>query len=117
MRNSPKERSKPAGAPKANGYINSLDFLQASMAGVQANIFVADTQFTILYANPKALETLRLLADEIRKAFAVEVDDIVGASIHRFHKDKRRVERILRNPAALPGYSRRRSACSPDSSH
>lgn len=30
------------------------------------------------------------------------MDDIVGASIHRFHKDKRRVERVLRNPAALP---------------
>ena len=30
------------------------------------------------------------------------MDDIVGGTIHRFHKDKRRVERILRNPAALP---------------
>src|SRR5262249_51366647 len=39
---------------------------------------------------------------EIRKAFGVEVDDIVGGSIHRFHKSKENVERILRNPKALP---------------
>src|SRR5262249_5393025 len=36
------------------------------------------------------------------KAFNVDVDDIVGGSIHRFHKNPRSVERILRNPAALP---------------
>ena len=45
---------------------------------------------------------LRGIEDEVQKAFGVAVDDIVGASIHRFHRDKRRVERILRNPAALP---------------
>jgi methyl-accepting chemotaxis protein len=89
-------------APSANGYLDSLDFLRASLSDVQANIFVADTTFNIIYANERALETLRGLEGEIRKAFGVEVEDIVGASIHRFHKDKRRVERILRNPAALP---------------
>ena len=89
-------------APSANGYLDSLDFLRASLSDVQANIFVADTTFNIIYANERALETLRGLEGEIRKAFGVEVEDIVGASIHRFHKDKRRVERILRNPTALP---------------
>src|SRR5262249_51008987 len=57
---------------------------------------------TIIFANERALATLREIADEIRKAFGVEVDQIVGGSIHRFHKDKRSVERILKNPAALP---------------
>ena len=89
-------------APSTNGYLDSLDFLRASLSDVQANIFLADTTFNIIYANERALETLRGIEDEIRKAFDVEVDDIVGATIHRFHKDKRRVERILRNPAALP---------------
>src|SRR5262245_13897918 len=42
------------------------------------------------------------MAGEIRSAFGVEVENIVGASIHRFHKDKRRIEQILRNPASLP---------------
>lgn len=89
-------------APGANGQLDSLEFVRASLASVQANVFIADPQFTIIFANERALQTLRGIEEEIRKAFGVDVDDIVGASIHRFHKDKRRVERILRNPAALP---------------
>jgi methyl-accepting chemotaxis protein len=97
-----RSRSRSAGAPRANGHLNSLEFTKAGLSGVQANIFIADANFTIIFVNDRALTTLRGIADEIRKAFDVEVDDIVGASIHRFHKDKRSVERILRNPAALP---------------
>jgi methyl-accepting chemotaxis protein len=82
--------------------MDSLDFVKASLASIQTNIFLADTNFIIIYANERALETLRTIEGEIRKAFNVEVDDIVGASIHRFHKDRRRVERILRNPTAMP---------------
>jgi methyl-accepting chemotaxis protein len=82
--------------------MESIEFLKASLASVQANIFVADPSLTIIYANEKAIETLRAIEGEIRESFDIEVDDIVGDSIHRFHKDRRRVERILRNPAALP---------------
>jgi methyl-accepting chemotaxis protein len=89
-------------APSTNGDLNSLDFLRATLASVQANIFLADREFVLIYANERAMETLRSIEGEVQKAFGVAVDDIVGASIHRFHKDKRRVERILRNPAALP---------------
>jgi methyl-accepting chemotaxis protein len=99
----PTSETRPAGpAPGSDGQLNSLDFLRASLASVQANILVADAKLNIIYANDRALETLRTIEDDIRKAFGVDVDDIVGASIHRFHKDKRRVERILRNPAGLP---------------
>jgi methyl-accepting chemotaxis protein len=82
--------------------MESLDFLRASLSSVQANIFVADPSFTIVFANDSALETLRSIEGEVRKAFGISVDDVVGGTIHRFHKDTRRVERILRNPAALP---------------
>ncbi len=82
--------------------LDSIDFLRASFSAVQANIFIADPALTLIYANDRALETLRGLADQIETAFGVDVNEIVGASIHRFHKDKRRVERILKNPAALP---------------
>ncbi len=98
----PDIRSSSAGEPSANGQLDSLEFLRASLDNVQVNVFVADARFTIIYANERALETLRGIEDEIQKAFGIEVDDIVGASIHRFHKDKRRVERILRNASALP---------------
>ncbi len=94
--------SSAAGHAASNGHLDSLDFVKASLANVQANIFLADNQLNIVYANDRALETLRAIENDIRQAFGVEVDDIVGASIHRFHKDKRRVERILRSPTALP---------------
>jgi methyl-accepting chemotaxis protein len=99
---SPEVRPAIPSGPGSNGQLDSLEFVRASLASVQTNVFLADPSFTIVYANDRALETLRNIEGEIRKAFGVEVDDIVGASIHRFHKDKRRVERILRNPASLP---------------
>jgi len=82
--------------------MDSLEFLRAAFGSLQANVFIADPKMMIVYANERALETLRGLAGEVRKAFGVEVSDIVGDSIHRFHQDSRNVERILRNPAALP---------------
>src|SRR5262249_36986589 len=72
------------------------------LESVQTNIFVADTRFNIIFANARAVQTLRGIEGEIRRVFGVGADQIVGGSIHRFHKDKEVVERILRNPAALP---------------
>jgi methyl-accepting chemotaxis protein len=97
-----KVRTAAAGKPGANGQLDSLEFVRASLASVQTNIFLADAQFTIIFANERALATLRGMEGEIQKAFKLRVDDIVGGSIHRFHKNPQGVERILRNPAALP---------------
>ncbi len=98
----PRRKTASTAVPSTNGYMESLDFLRASLSNVQANIFVADPAFTIVFANERALQTLRSIEDELRKAFGLSVDEVVGGSIHRFHKDKSRVERILKNPTALP---------------
>jgi methyl-accepting chemotaxis protein len=100
MSTAPEFRRTAAATP--DGKLDSLEFVRASLNSVQTNIFMADTRFNIIFANERALETLRGIEEEIRKAFGVGVDEIIGGSIHRFHKDKRMVERILRNPAALP---------------
>jgi methyl-accepting chemotaxis protein len=84
------------------GPLAAQEFLSAALDSIQANVFIADPSLTLIYANERALDTLRGIAGDVRKAFGVEVDEIVGASIHRFHRDKKRVERILRNPTALP---------------
>jgi methyl-accepting chemotaxis protein len=102
MSTAPDLRAAAVGAPGSNGQLDSLEFLQSTLDSVQTNIFLADTRLTIVFANERALKTLRGMEEEIRKAFKVAVDDIVGGSIHRFHKEPRGVERILRNPAALP---------------
>ncbi len=93
---------RPASVTASDGEMISLEFLKATLAAVQTNVFIADPKLKIIFANERALSTLRTIEADVRKAFGVEIDDIVGASIHRFHKDKRKVERILRNPAALP---------------
>jgi methyl-accepting chemotaxis protein len=102
MSTKPQTANVSDGAPGANGQMDSLEFVRATLSSVQTNIFIADPRFTIVYANERALNTLRSFEDEFRKSFRVEVDDVVGASIHRFHKDPRHVERILKNPSALP---------------
>ncbi|MBL8814472.1 MAG: PAS domain-containing methyl-accepting chemotaxis protein [Planctomyces sp.] len=73
-----------------------------ALEGLQANVFVANRDFKIVFVNEYAKETLKTISDEIRRAFGVEVNEILGSSIHRFHKDPSHVERILTNPAALP---------------
>ena len=113
---SPREgRSTTASQSNSSSPLDSLELVRASLESVQTNIFLADPSMNIIYANDRALETLRGLEEEIRKVFGVEVDQIVGASIHRFHKDKRRVERILRNPASA--YSSDAAPRSPTPAH
>jgi len=85
--------------------LESIEFLKATLVGIQANVFLADPNFNIVFANDQALATIRTFATEFRKVFNVEVEDIVGGSIHRFHKDKRMVEQILKNPVALPHHA------------
>jgi len=89
-------------AAKPHGQLDSAAFLGAAFDSLQTNVFIADPTLNIVYANRRALETLRGFEGEIRKAFGVGVDGIVGGSIHRFHRDPRGVERILQSPSALP---------------
>ncbi len=74
----------------------------AGLNKVQANILVADANFKLIFANQRALHTLELIKEQIYSEFGVSINEIVGGSIHRFHKDPGRIERILRNPSALP---------------
>jgi methyl-accepting chemotaxis protein len=82
--------------------LTSLDFVRAALDSLQTNVFVADSSFTIVYINDRALATLREIEDDIQKSFGVAVDEMVGQSIHKFHKDPLRIERILKSPKALP---------------
>jgi len=74
----------------------------APLDSVQTNIFIADRDFNLVYMNPKAEKTLKSIENEIFEVFGVRIDNFIGESIHRFHRDPNRVEKILRNPMALP---------------
>src|SRR5271155_3166672 len=69
MSTRPRIRPTVSRARRTNGQLDSLGFVRASLDSVQANIFMADPRFTIIFANQRALETLRGIADEIRKSF------------------------------------------------
>ena len=69
---------------------------------LEANVFVADEQFILMYANPHAIATMRTIQQDIQSVFGVSIDDIVGQSIHQFHREPQRVERILRDRGSLP---------------
>lgn len=80
---------------QASDYEISLD-CQAT------NVFIADDDLNLIYANNKSIETLKSIEAEIRDEFQVGVSELLGGSIHRFHKDPQKIEKILRNPSALP---------------
>ena len=81
---------------------DSLEGVKATMASLQANVFVADTNLNIVYINPRASETLSTIAQPIFNTFGVKIEDILNGHIHRFHRDPKRVESILRDPKAMP---------------
>ena len=97
---SPAPESTPH--PASRDPLGDAEGLRAALDCVRANIMVANTAFEICYINPAASETLRIIEPVLQKAFGVSLRDVLDGSIHRFHKDPGRVERILRSPGALP---------------
>lgn len=76
--------------------------LHACLDHVETNVFVADAELRLVYANRRALRTLESIADEIERVFKVKRDEVLGGSIHRFHRNPAAVERVLRDPSKLP---------------
>ncbi|MEZ5291498.1 MAG: methyl-accepting chemotaxis protein [Vicinamibacterales bacterium] len=89
-------------AAAATELMESAEALLGALDGLRANVLVANADLEIVYANPRSVETLKSIEPAVKQSFGVSLGEIVGGSIHRFHKDPRRIEAILRNPAALP---------------
>jgi methyl-accepting chemotaxis protein len=104
MRNSllPASRRSGASGDLAAMLAEPSNPLKATLDSMDANCFIADLNLTLVYMNRRGEETTTALAPAIRDAFGVGLRDIVGGSIHRFHKDPSRIDRILEDPAALP---------------
>ena len=79
----------------------SMD-LHKFVDSLQVNVFIADKDFNLVYINPCARKTLEAIEPEIQKTFQIGTANMLGSSIHRFHRDPEKVEAILRNPTALP---------------
>jgi len=94
-------RRKNAGSASHDLLASPL-VLRAALDSVRANVFVADRNFSLVYANRMAVETVKAIEAEIERSFNVAWDEVVGGSIHRFHKDPARIERILTDPKSFP---------------
>lgn len=57
---------------------------------------------TLVYMNRSARRTVTELSGAVRSAFGMSVEQLLGGSIHRFHEDPARVDRILADPGQLP---------------
>jgi methyl-accepting chemotaxis protein len=76
--------------------------LMGVINGMQTRVMVADMQLNLVFVNDLAMRTLRGLERQLIESFGVSVDQLLGGSIHRFHKDPARIEQILRNVSGLP---------------
>lgn len=70
--------------------------------GLPVNAIACDLELNIVYVSPYATKTLEALREPVRRQFGVDVSEIMGMNIHRFHQDPANTERILYQPGALP---------------
>lgn len=96
------QRETPAAQRLHAHLADSSNGLLATLDSLNGNCFIADPQLNLAWMNRKARVTLAELAPAIRQTFGLELNELLGGSIHRFHRDPARVEQILNDPAALP---------------
>ncbi len=95
-------RAKRSAKQPPSPLLETVAGLRAVLDGMQVNVFLADADLRLVYINPHGSQTLSTLAGEIRKMFRIGSDELLNGSIHRFHKDPGRVERILKDRSMMP---------------
>ena len=98
MRTLTKDRA--AATPRA--MTDDLATMVAVLQRMQTRLMIADLEFNLVFVNDLALRTLRTMEPQLVSSFGVTVDQLLEGSIHRFHRDPGRIERILRDEASLP---------------
>lgn len=95
----PKKNALTMAKPKTDQWVG---LASAALDRLQGNVFIANPELKIIYINECGKRTLGKIASEVRGAFGLEIEQILGSSIHKFHKDAARVEQILSNQEGLP---------------
>ncbi len=76
--------------------------LRSALSRIGANVFIADRELNLVHMSDHARVTMEGFAGEVHKQFGLRLDQLLHGSIHRFHKDPARIERILRDPRSFP---------------
>jgi methyl-accepting chemotaxis protein len=93
-------RDRPTAGPRA--MTDDLATMVAVLQRMQTRLMIADIELNLVYVNDLAMRTLRTLEPQLVASFGVTVDQLLDGSIHRFHRDPGRIERILHDEASLP---------------
>ena len=85
--------------------MGDLTVMMDIMEHVPMNVMIADANEEIIFVNRKAREVLTSLEPELAKYLpGFRVSDVLGGSIHRYHKDPSAIKRILQGlPAGSEG--------------
>jgi methyl-accepting chemotaxis protein len=87
------------------GFVKKASW-NAVLNSIQTNLFIADMELNLVYMNDKAAESLEQHRAVIKQIFRLNIEEVLGGSIHRFHRDPARVEAILRDGFKLPHSAR-----------
>lgn len=78
--------------------------LLAALDLMGTNVFLADAKYDLIFVNKRGLETLGKMKDVIKSLFGLEMHQLVGGSIDRFHNGelKERVRKLLGDKSNFP---------------
>jgi methyl-accepting chemotaxis protein len=106
VREVPEEASNGGGWGHLNKSRREYDEYRAVLDALPINVMVADPRnLTILYANPRSVETLEGIRHLLPRGFNPR-SDIVGTCIDIFHKHPEHQRRLLADPRNLPHTAR-----------
>ncbi|MGA7799381.1 MAG: methyl-accepting chemotaxis protein, partial [Gammaproteobacteria bacterium] len=77
--------------------LGDLEVLKDILEHAPVNVMIADADENIVFLNKLAREVLESLEDELARYLpGFRAEQVVGGSIHRYHKDPEPIKRILR---------------------
>jgi len=80
--------------------IDDLNVLKDILEHAPINIMMADAEENVVFVNKKARDILIDIEDELAKYLpGFKVAEVMGGSIHRYHKDPEAIKKILRGLA------------------
>ncbi|MDH5181676.1 MAG: globin domain-containing protein, partial [Gammaproteobacteria bacterium] len=78
--------------------MDDMDMLKDMLEFVPVNVMIADENENIVYINKRAKDVLLAVESDLAKYLpGFKVADVLGGSIHRYHKDPNAIKQILNN--------------------
>jgi methyl-accepting chemotaxis protein len=82
--------------PTVPPFDHALAAATAALDLVATGVLIADEDLTLRWMNHKATEVLNSIDGDLQKVFGIGAHQLLDGSIHRFHRDPDKVERVLR---------------------